>query len=236
MKRAIVGVGVAALLMFYVGWPAWTGYRIRGALLAQDPVGLAAKVDFERVRLSLRPVVTRKVDDGVDRYQSQLGAAGNLIVGRLRQDLVPKIVEASMNRLLTPEAVIRIAAEGGSIKESLDRIMREQIGLGMPNRGELTAETGVPAEPKGLGGLLGKVLKGSAPPLAAEPPPPAPSPPAAKPARQYSLANVKSFAFAGPLSFRVGVAKDPAATEADVTAEMAFTGGDWKVVGLVPRI
>ncbi len=33
-----------------------------------------------------------------------------------------------------------------------------------------------------------------------------------------------------------GVAKDAAATKADVIADMAFTGGTWKLVGLTPNL
>ncbi|MEQ1612700.1 MAG: DUF2939 domain-containing protein [Hyphomicrobiaceae bacterium] len=240
MKR-IIGLLVVALLAFYVAWPAWSGYSIKSALQAQDPVGLAAKIDFDRVRQSLRPAITRKVDDGVDRYQAQLGGAAGMIIGQLRKELVPKIVDASINRLLTPAAVIRIAAEGGSVKESLDRIMREQIGRGVPGGGA-PAEGAADPRPqsKGLGGLLGKVLKDGAGPMTNDQrspdalPSPTPTAPATE--RKYSLSNIKSFTIDGPLSFRVGVAKDPAATVPDVTAEMAFTGGDWKVVGLVPRL
>lgn len=91
---------------------------------------------------------------------------------------------------------------------------------------------------KGLGGLFGK--KEDAAP-AANPvrtvPETAAAAPAAKPAAapSYGLANIKHFGFEGPLSFALGLAKDPAASEPDVTARMAFSGGDWKLVGLVPR-
>jgi hypothetical protein len=40
----------------------------------------------------------------------------------------------------------------------------------------------------------------------------------------------------GPLSLAVCVAKDPAANELDVTANMGFTGFDWKVTGLVRKM
>ena len=54
--------------------------------------------------------------------------------------------------------------------------------------------------------------------------------------RSYGLANLKRFAFAGPLGFDVGVAKDPTASEPDLTAGMNFTGLDWKLTRIVPRI
>ncbi len=238
MKR-VVALAVLLVLGFYVAWPAWSGYRIREALHAQSPEALAAKVDFESVRLSLRPAVTQKVSDGFDRYQTQAGPAGGLILGQLKKDIIPKIVETSLAALLTPETMIRIASEAGPIKESIERIMREQLGRAIPGGstapGGASADTGATSMPaQGLGNLFGKVLKGGAindqPAAATEP---APTP--AAPKRTFSLSNVKSFAFNGPLSFKVGVAKDPATADADVTAEMSFTGGDWKVTGLVPR-
>jgi hypothetical protein len=53
--------------------------------------------------------------------------------------------------------------------------------------------------------------------------------------RRFTLANIKSYRITGPLALAVGIARDPAAAEPDVTAEFAFTRGKWKVVGIVPR-
>lgn len=53
--------------------------------------------------------------------------------------------------------------------------------------------------------------------------------------RRLSLANIKSYRITGPLSLSVAVALDPAAAEPDVIVELAFTGGDWKVVGILPQ-
>ncbi|MDX2155707.1 MAG: DUF2939 domain-containing protein [Hyphomicrobiaceae bacterium] len=54
--------------------------------------------------------------------------------------------------------------------------------------------------------------------------------------RKLGLENIKRYAVTGPLSIAVDIARDPAAAEHDVTVEMAFTGSDWKVVGLLPRL
>jgi hypothetical protein len=233
MVKRIVGLIVVALLCFYVAWPAWSGYTIRTAVQDSEPDRLAAKVDFEQVRERLRPVVTQKVEEGFERYQTQLGATGTVILGQLRKDVGPKIVDASLKALLTPQMIIRIAHEGGSIKESLDRIMREQIGRGLPAGGTPAAgDAGTPAQ--GLGGLIGKALgRGTQPAAGSDVPATVPAPASGR--RKYSLANIKSFGFGGPLSFRVGVARDVAAAEPDLTVEMSFTGGDWKVTGLIPR-
>ena len=241
MKR-LIALALLLLVGFYVAWPAWSGYQIREALQAKDSAKLGAKVDFDSVRVSLRPVVTQKVSDGFDRYQSQAGPTAGLILGQLKKDAIPKIVETSLVRLLTPETIIRIASEAGPMKESFDRIMREQLGRAIPGgTGNVGADTSqaTGAGQSGLGGVLGRVLGN---PAATGPQPGATEPkvseaeqPSQPTKRTYSYANIKSFAFNGPLSFRVGVAKDPATPDADVTAEMSFTGGDWKVTRLVPR-
>ena len=70
-------------------------------------------------------------------------------------------------------------------------------------------------------------------------PPAAPAPVATEanaPPPSFGYANIKRFSFLGPLAFEVGVAKDAAATESDVVVEMRFVGGDWRVVGVKPRI
>ncbi len=37
-------------------------------------------------------------------------------------------------------------------------------------------------------------------------------------------------------AFEIGVAKDAKAAESDVLVEMRFVGGDWRVVGVKPKI
>jgi Protein of unknown function (DUF2939) len=233
VKRIAV-LAVVLLLGFYVGWPAWSGYRIKEALQSKDAAMLASKIDFDRVRDSMRPTVTQKVSDGFDRYQGQLGATAGVILGQLKTDAVPRIVEASLKALLTPDTIIRLASEGGPLKENLEKILREQVGRGLP-AGGAGPDSGT-ARPGGnaFGNILGQVLNRNAG-AAPVPPTDTTTPVEATPKRSFSMSNVKSFSFAGPLSFRVGVAKDVTTTDADVTAEMSFTGGDWKITGLVPR-
>jgi Protein of unknown function (DUF2939) len=236
MKRIALVIGLLLLpICFYGAWPAWSGYAIRNALQNQDAATLGAKIDFEQVQASMRPAVTQKVSEGFDRYQSQLGPAGSAIMGQLKKDAVPRIVDASLRTLMTPEMIIRIASEAGPLKATIERIMREQLGRGLPQGGIPTGETGQPIPlPQGLGGLLGKVVKPSGGPTPVPAEPTASTPPA--PPRKFSMANVRSFSFSGPLSFQVGLVKEPGTPEPDVTAQMSFTGGDWKITGLVPRL
>jgi Protein of unknown function (DUF2939) len=235
-RRGFLGIGLPAvvlLLGFYVAWPAWSGYTIRNALQTQNAQALAAKVDFDQLRASLRPAVTAKVGEGFDRYQAQLGPTGGLILGQFKNDAIPKIVEASLRTLLTPEMMIRIASEAGPIKETIERVMREQMGRGLPAAGLPAGDGAAGADGgRGLGARLGRIMRGGNQPAESD----SPAAPAEQPKRKFSLANIKSFAFNGPLSFQVGLAKDPAAGAPDVTAQMSFTGGDWKLTGLVPRL
>jgi Protein of unknown function (DUF2939) len=240
MKR-LFALGLLLLAGFYVAWPAWSGYQIHQAIQAKNAGLLESKVDFPSVRTSLRPVLAAKISEGMEKFQSQAGGLG-AILGQLKGEMVPKIVETTLASVVNSETIMRVATEGGSFKEALDKIMREQMGRsGMPDAGGRSAG--------GLGGLggLGDLIGGAIRQKQGNPvrdvtteeparPAPAPTGDQQKAARKFSLSNIKSFRIRGPLSFSVGVAKDPAAIEPDVTADMSFTGFDWKVTGLVPKM
>lgn len=85
----------------------------------------------------------------------------------------------------------------------------------------------------------------AAPPMVSAPPAagPASPPPAEASATsniirrpRYSYSNIKHFRITGPLSFEIGFNRREDAIEPEVIAEMAFRGGDWKVVRVIPRI
>jgi Protein of unknown function (DUF2939) len=254
MKR-LIALAVLLLVGFYVGWPAWSGYQIHKAIGSKNTGLLDSKIDFPSVRESLRPAVSAKINDGLDKFKAQAGPAGAMILSQLKGDMVPKIVDTTLGSIVNADTVMRIATEGGSFKENLEKIMREQMGRsGLPSAGGTGGGVGggVPGLPGGLpgggnvggamGDLLGKIGRPQSPVrdvTNAEPAKPAADAAPAggdKPAPKVSFANIKTFRMNGPLSFAVGVAKDPAATEADVTAQMSFTGGDWKVTSLVPKL
>ena len=88
---------------------------------------------------------------------------------------------------------------------------------------------------KALGGIFGK--KEAPPGPVEKAPDPKPAPADGTAARKpFGMANIKSFSFNGPLGYSIGIAKDATASVADITADLSFTGGDWKVVGIRPRI
>lgn len=251
MKR-LIGLIVLGVLGFYVAWPAFSGYQIKSALDARDAATLDSKIDFPSVRSGLRPTVTQRVGEMFDRVQSGAGPTGSVIAAQLKGDVIPKVVETSLNTIVTSANLIRIVHDGRSWKESIDAILREQIklpGLGAGGGDPASRAGGMKMPggfelPGGLGGLAdkmginaGKALeglnsagKGSAPPT------PAPTAGGSPAPASFGLGNIKRFAFLGPLAFEVGVAKDASATAPDVTAQMAFTGFDWRVVQVVPRM
>jgi Protein of unknown function (DUF2939) len=245
MKRLIA----AALLLFvgfYVAWPAWSGYQIHQAVHAGNNGLLESKIDFARVRTSLRPVVTAKIGEGLEKFQAQAGGLG-AVLGQLKGDIVPKLVESTLTNVVNSDTIMRVATEGGTVKDAIERIVREQVGKGggMPSMGGVADKIpgGLGGLAGGLGGLMGGLgkIKGGSPVRDVNPddnsqPPPGREQAAAKPAAKFSLANIKGFKMHGPLSFAIGVAKDATAAEPDVTAELSFTGGDWKVTGLVPKL
>lgn len=256
MKR-LIGLIILGLLGFYVAWPAWSGYQIKSALDAKDAATLERKIDFAGVRTGLRPAATQKVGEMFEKMQGQAGPTGALIATQLKGDVIPKIVDTSLSTLVTPGNLIRVVHDGGAWKDSVERILREQVGkfplpgLGGGGEGGTRAGGGM-GLPGGLdlGGLAGMAEKFGVNPgkaleglgglggLGGKPAPaPAPAPAAGNaPPPSFGLGNIKRFAFLGPLAFEVGVAKDANAGAPDVTAQMAFTGGDWRVVQVVPRL
>ena len=242
--KTIIGLLIAGVLGFYVAWPAYTGYRIKTALDTDNADLLAAKIDFDRVRTSLRPAVTTEVEKAMTAAIRQGGADNEPLLQQLKTQLMPRVIETALTTVVTPESVLRIHREGGNYKATLAKIIAEKAGSGLgalggedaAGLGRVIGRLGRAAEAAGfdpgkaLGGLLGN--KGPAP----APAPDSGDGAAAAPRKSFGLANIKRFAMNGPLGYSVGIARDAASSEPDVTADIAFTGGDWKVVGIRPRV
>jgi hypothetical protein len=247
MRRVfqLVALLIVAAVGFYGVWPAWSGWRIKSALDQKDAGALSRQVDFDSVRASMRPAVVTKVEAMMDAKLAELGPLAATLGPRLRQEFAPKLTDAALSTMVTPENMIKIAAEGGSIKEAVERLTREQLGKmpGLPGGGGGAGGIGqLPGVPKGLGGGLGGlggVLGGrNTDPVRTVPndPVPAPAPKPAGDKPTMGLANIKRFALTGPFSFEVGIARDAGAKEPDVTAVIGFQGFDWKLVGLRPKL
>jgi len=228
--RKLVAIAIFLALIFYVAWPSLSVFQMYEAVQKSDSAALERKLDLPSVKASLRPAVEVEVNKALDR-SAQEGGLGQILSGPLRNEMVPKLSETTLNALVTPANIIRLAAEGGSLKSVLDGIVK----AGMPGGGD--AGNGA-KQPGGLGGLIGKVL--GRPPqdatgaIVKDVSADAPRDPA-KP-QPYGFGNIKHFAFTGATSFEIGFAKDAAAPAADMIARMGFTGADWKLTGLVPRV
>lgn len=226
MRRLILSlVGLLLLLLaFYGAWPALSLKRIDTALKGGDAEVLAAKIEFDSVRESLRPFATAEAGKALDKLDEGSGL-GNIIGGELKGQLQQKAVDAILKSVVTPEGAIRMYREGKSLHEMLKR---NNAGNGQGN-----VDIG-----KVLGTLFGK-KPGAAPAAdtpAAPPAAPAPATEAAAPKHCCGLSNVKGWGFAGWRTIWVNLARDNEAKEGDARVEMSFTGADWKVTAVRPRI
>jgi hypothetical protein len=242
--RSLGSIGFIAVLAFYVAWPAFSGYEIKSSLDGHNVEGLMARIDFPSVRASLKPAVAAKVDKVLTDALRKAGTAGGALVDQLKARIMPPIVDGVLATLVTPEMMIRIHASGKSLKEAVDGLVAERAagsgsggGLmivsgdtspGAQSRleeiaGALGVDTG-----EALGGLVGKKEAETGetavvPPLAAKGEGRGP---------KYGIGNIKHFSLTGPFGLSVGVARDAAARKPDVTADLTFVGGTWKLTAL----
>ena len=190
------------------------------------------------------------VEKGVLQVVQAGGAGNEALAAQIKTQVMPKVIDKLLGDVVTAETVLRLHREGGDYKTTLAQIVAEKMASNLPGAlANLPADNSTPtgqmlgtlgklgklAEGAGidpgkvLGGLLGKT--GPATTVAAESG--AEQPAAAK--SKFTLSNVKRFTLEGPFAFSLGVAKVPAAADPDVTADLAFKGGVWKLVGLRPK-
>lgn len=245
---------------FYVAWPAWSGYSIKTALDSGDAATLRNKIDFVSVRESLRPAARFHAEKMMtEALQDSNSPVATVLDDRTKAALLPKIVDQSLDRVVTPENLIRIAAQGGEAKNVIAKIIKEQMGgalgglsgLGNLGKVQIGGDNGEPKRELDIGGLVGGIVgaaTGNKKGLGnlfggSDDAKETPAPVAAadtevdkpKKKRKIGIGNVKSVGFAGPLGLQVGVAQDASAKEPDLTAEMGFRDMDWKLVALRPR-
>lgn len=127
MKRLILLV-VLLLFGFYVGWPAFSGWQLASALDRKDAAAVGRKVDFLSVRQALAPVVEQEVGNGMDRYLADLGPLAGMLGPVLKKQYAPKVVEATLNTLITPENIVKIYAEKDDMRSAAERILMEELG------------------------------------------------------------------------------------------------------------
>lgn len=177
MKRLILLV-VLLLVGFYVGWPAFSGWQLHAALERKDAATVGRKVDFPSVRAALAPVVEREVGSGMDRYLADLGPLAGMLGPVLKQQYAPRVVEATLNTLITPESIVQIYAEKDDMRSAAERILMAELGKpgglfsgllgggrqsdGSSLVGRIQGQGGLEAATKGLGNLgnLGGLIPG----------------------------------------------------------------------------
>lgn len=248
--RSLGTVGFIAVLAFYVAWPLYAGYEIKTSLDGQNVEGLNARIDFPSVRTSLRPAVAAKVDAVFTDALRRTGTAGGALTDQLKARVMPRIVDGVLAVLVTPEMLIRIHASGRSLKEALDGLVLERASQAQGLDGLMIVPDDRPGGDGGtrsrleeIAGKLGidtsKVLGGAVAKdgAAASGAPPAellPAKSGEKP--KYGLGNIKHFSFTGPLGLSVGISRDARARKPELTADLTFVDGSWKLTGLVPEL
>ncbi len=218
--RLLTGLAIVLAGLFYVAWPAWSAFQLKIALESGDAAGVERGIDFPAVRQSLRPAVTAGIEQNLK--EATKGTPGSdLLIEKVSKDTLPKLVETSLDTLLTPQSLIRLHAEGKSLREFVNSM-----------------KSGTPDLAGQVGGfvrdLFGKKAVSDA--TAAGASEAATAAPIVPASRRLGLGNIKSVGLDGPLAVSIGLARDAKATEPDLTATLSFEGTGWRVTGLVPRI
>ena len=183
---------------------------MRRAIETDDPATLERKIDFPRVRENLKPLVAAEVSRSVDRLQRDTGALGAAIADQIKGSLGAQLAQTAIDSILTPVNVIRMVKQGTDLRRAIAAATGRDRGRDA-TRGKDSAEAPAPATPEA-------------------------KTEAQRQERRLSSANIRSYSLKGPLTIAVGLARDPKATAPDLTVDLAFTGGDWRVVGLTPRL
>ena len=203
---------------------------IHRALEVNDAATLASKVDFPAVRASLRPVVTAEVERALDKAAAGAGRGlGQFLSGALKDKLAPTLVDAILNRFVTPKNLGELYLRRKDIREILaERASRRAANAGGAGKPEVDAEPSPDDEPANAPPNAEDKRAATAPQNGR-----ATAATGARP--RMGLSNIKRVAFTGPLSIEVGVARERTAKEPDVTAQLAFRNFDWRLVGLIPK-
>ena len=249
--RSFGTIGVAAIAAFYIALPLYAGYDLNSSLERGDAARLSDRVDFASVRVSLRPAVTKAVEDVVNAQLKKAGTTAVIVAEQFKDTLMPRIVDGVLASLVTPEMFIRIHASGRSLKDALEGLVIERAS-GSEGLGSLLIVSGdspdgaKPSRLEEIAGSFGidvrKVLGGAGSAAGATTAAsdsgrdgttnPLSRVDGAPP--KYGFDNIKHVSLRGPFGLSIGVARNPKARKPDLTADMSFVGGSWKLTGLVP--
>lgn len=259
MKRLVFLVILLAAIG-YVLWPALSLYQLKNALDAADTATIESKIDWPTFKEGFREAVAPRVAAEIAKASKQYGQGVQANLFKTIADkAAPVIVDTIVEKYATPAGLIALARAGGELggvtKGLAGGFGQVLGGGGQAEGGQQPAGGGIGgaiggllggggAQAGGLAGLGGALLGGGGSPdglikaltdrIA---PPPAPKPLAeTDKGPSYGLDNIKRFSFASPTEFVLGVAKDPAANDADLTMMMGFSDFDWKLSKIVPKL
>jgi hypothetical protein len=98
LSRLIVTATV--LLMAYGMWPVYAAYQIRTAMVAGDTATLAAKVEWEKLRTSLKASLSPET---VARLETDPEAPQPSLWQRIKSTVAPALADTVIDRYVTPE-------------------------------------------------------------------------------------------------------------------------------------
>jgi Protein of unknown function (DUF2939) len=101
MRRIVpIALIVIGLLAAYVVWPVYTALKIREALIAGDSAALAARIDWEAVRSSLKASMSA---EAIARLNADPDAPEPTTWQRIKLGVAPRLAPGVIDRYLTPE-------------------------------------------------------------------------------------------------------------------------------------
>jgi hypothetical protein len=101
MRRVLlVALIVIGLLAAYVVWPVYTALKIRDAMIAGDSAALAARIDWDAVRSSLKASMSAQA---MARLDADPDAPAPTTWKRIKRTVAPRLAGGAIDRYLTPE-------------------------------------------------------------------------------------------------------------------------------------
>ncbi len=243
--RKLFTLIVLVAASFYLAWPAFSLYQIADGVKLKDESKLENKIVWGSVREHLREPVSERVKKEIENQSKGHGIEG-MLAGKIAGEFTPKLVEKVLDAYVTPKGVIVLANQGGRINPDMlginSLVTNFEQNNNANNNGGNDLLGGLLGKAKDIvgsieggkeliGSTLGKYSKDLEQNLDKE----AASGSQTK-GTSYGLDNIKSFAFNGPLSFEVGLAKSPDAKEPDLIAGMSFVDMDWKLSKIIPSL
>ena len=96
---ALVSLIVVAVLAAYVAWPIYTALKLREAMVAGDLAALAARIDWDAVRSSLKASMSA---EAMARLDADPDAPAPTTWQRIKQSATPRL-GGVVDRYVTPE-------------------------------------------------------------------------------------------------------------------------------------